>query len=388
MKIVIAPDSFKGSLTAIEVAGFIEDGIKQADTNIEVVKLPVADGGEGTVEALVAATGGQMVKQRVHGPFMEEVDSFFGILGNGRTAVIEMAACSGLTLVRREELNPLMTTTYGVGELILAAVRTGCKKIIVGIGGSSTNDGGMGMAQALGYRFYDKNKNILGQGGKYVGEVASIDSENFNNDLNDVEIVVACDVKNPLCGQNGASHIYGPQKGATNEMIELLDRGLENFADIIKSDLGKDIRDIPGSGAAGGLGGGMIAFLKQSKLCPGIDIVIENCNFREIIKDCDLLITGEGQTDSQTANGKVVAGLASEAKRYDIPVVCLSGSLKEGYQKTYACGVDAAFSDIIAPMTLEEAMRLTPQMLTQTSYSIARLMLKIYSKAKAKFQDK
>ncbi len=388
MKIVIAPDSFKGSLTAIEVAGFIEDGIKQADTNIEVVKLPVADGGEGTVEALVAATGGQIVKQRVHGPFMEEVDSFFGILGNGRTAVIEMAACSGLTLVRKEELNPLMTTTYGVGELILAAVRTGCKKIIVGIGGSSTNDGGMGMAQALGYRFYDKNKNILGQGGKYVGEVASIDSQNFNNDLNDIEIVVACDVKNPLCGQNGASHIYGPQKGATNEMIELLDRGLENFADIIKRDIGKDIRDIPGSGAAGGLGGGMIAFLKQSKLCPGIDIVIENCNFREIIKDCDLLITGEGQTDSQTANGKVVAGLASEAKRYDIPVVCLSGSLKEGYQKTYACGVDAAFSDIIAPMTLEEAMRLTPQMLTQTSYSIARLMLKIYSKAKAKFQDK
>ncbi len=383
MKIVIAPDSFKGSLTAIEAAGFIEDGIKQADTNIEVVKLPVADGGEGTVEALVAATGGRIVKQRVHGPFMNEMDSFFGILGNGRTAVIEMAACAGLTLVRREELNPLLTTTYGVGELILAAVRMGCKKIIVGIGGSSTNDGGMGMAQALGYRFYDKYKNILGQGGKYVCDVESIDSENVNNELNDVEIVVACDVKNPLCGINGAAHIYGPQKGATIEMIEQLDRGLKNFAAVIKRDINKDILDIPGSGAAGGLGGGMIAFLENSRLCPGIDIVIDNCNFREIIKDCDLLITGEGQTDSQTANGKVVVGLALEAKRYDIPVVCLSGALRNGYQKIFDCGVDAAFSDIIAPMTLDEAMKLTPQMLTQASYSIARLMLKIYSRAKA-----
>ncbi|EMS74121.1 glycerate kinase [Ruminiclostridium cellobioparum] len=384
MKIVVAPDSFKGNLTALEVAEFIEAGIKQADKDIEVIKIPAADGGEGTVEAIVAATGGKIIKQRVHGPFMEEMDSFFGISGDGKTAVIEMAACSGIMLVKKEELNPLYTTTYGVGELILAARNLGCRKINLGIGGSVTNDGGMGMAQALGYKFYDGQNKLLGQGGKYLCEVAGIDSSGFIKEIDGIEIITACDVNNPLYGPNGAAYIYGPQKGADAETIEFLDQGLRHFAEVIKRDLGKDIADIPGSGAAGGLGGGLLAFLNNARLCSGIDMVISSCNFEEAVRNCDLLITGEGRTDSQTANGKVVAGLAKVAEKCGVPVVCLSGSLMEGYQKIYEHGVDAAFSNIIAPMTLEEAIRSSPQMLTQASYSIARLMLKIYSRAKAK----
>lgn len=384
MKIVVAPDSFKGNLTALEVAELIEAGIKQADKNIEVMKIPVADGGEGTVEAIVAATGGKIIKQRVHGPFMEQMDSFFGISGDGKTAVIEMAACAGIMLVKKEELNPLYTTTYGVGELILAAKNLGCDKIILGIGGSVTNDGGMGMAQALGYKFYDRHNKLLGQGGKYLCEVSRIDSSDFIREINGIEIIAACDVKNPLCGPNGASYIYGPQKGADSETIEFLDRGLRHFAEAIKRDLDKDIALIPGSGAAGGLGGGLLAFLSNTRLCPGIDMVVNSCNFEEAVRNCDLLITGEGRTDSQTANGKVVVGLAEVAEKYDVPVVCLSGSLMEGYQKIYEHGVDAAFSNIIAPMTLEEAIRCSPEMLTQASYSIARLMLKIYTRSKGK----
>jgi glycerate 2-kinase len=387
MKIVVAPDSFKGNLTSSEVANYIEIGIKQADKNIEVVKIPVADGGEGTVEALVTATGGKIIKQKVHGPLMEELDSFFGILGDEQTAIIEVAACSGLMLVKKDKLNPLLTTTYGVGELILAAKSHGCKKIIIGIGGSATNDGGMGMAQALGYRFYDKHNNLVGQGGKYVGEVERIDASNYYKELDDIEIVTACDVNNPLCGLNGASYIYGPQKGATPEMIDLLDKGLKNFADVIKKDLKKEIADIPGSGAAGGLGGGLMAFLHNAKLCSGIDMVIDNCRFEETVKDCDLLITGEGRTDRQTASGKVAVGLAMVANKYNVPVVCLSGSLIEGYQEIYKHGVDTAFSNIIAPITLEEALHMSPQLLTQAAFSIARLLIKIHSNIKKGTSD-
>ncbi|MHB8061561.1 MAG: glycerate kinase family protein [Ruminiclostridium sp.] len=382
MKIVVAPDSYKGNLTASEAANYIETGIKQADENIEVVKIPVADGGEGTVDALVTATGGKIVKQKVHGPFMEDLDAFFGILGDEQTAIIEIAACCGIMLVQKDKLNPLLTTTYGVGELILAAKSHGCKKIIIGIGGSATNDGGMGMAQALGYRFYDKNNDLVGQGGKYVGEVTRIDASNYCKELDNIEFVTACDVNNPLCGLNGASYIYGPQKGATPEMIELLDKGLGNLADVIKKDLKKEITDIPGSGAAGGLGGGLLAFLNNAKLCSGIDMVIDSCNFEEAVKDCDLLITGEGRTDRQTASGKVAVGLAMVAKKYNVPVLCLSGSLIEGYQEIYKHGVDAAFSNIIAPITLEEALQMSPQLLTQAAFSQARLLMKIHSNIK------
>lgn len=378
MKIVVAPDSFKGNLTACEVANFIEIGIKQAVKNIEVVKLPVADGGEGTVDALVTAIGGKIVKCKVHGPLMEELDSFFGILGDGQTAVIEIAACSGLMLVEKDKQNPLFTTTYGVGELILAAKSCGCKKIIIGIGGSATNDGGMGMAQALGYRFYDKYDNLVEKSGKYICEVARIDASSFCTDLDGLEFIIACDVNNPLCGPNGASFIYGPQKGATPEIAELLDKGLKSFAGIIKRDLKKDIADIPGSGAAGGLGGGIIAFLNNARLCSGIDMLIDLCKFEEIVKDCDLLITGEGRTDKQTASGKVAVGLSKVAQKYEIPVVCLSGSLMQGYQEIYEYGVDAAFSNIIAPMTLEEALHMSPELLTQAAFSFTRLLIKIH----------
>lgn len=376
MKIVVAPDSFKGNLSALEVAARIEEGIKRADGEIVVKKIPIADGGEGTVEALVIATDGKILHKRVHGPLMEEIDSFFGILGDNETAVIEMAAAAGLSLVAEDKRNPMETTTYGVGELIRAAIELGCKRIIVGIGGSGTNDGGMGMAQALGVRFLDKMGNILGYGGKQLIDIHSIDIAGLEAKLMEIEIIVACDVKNPLYGREGAAYIYGPQKGATAEMVEALDRGLKNYADIINDKLKINIADIPGSGAAGGLGGGLIAFTHAS-LSPGIDIVTKYCSFEEEIKDADLLITGEGKTDRQTAYGKVPVGLSQIASRYNIPVVCLSGGLADGYEDVYQYGIDATFSNVCDCMTLQEAMDNSGRMLVDRAYSITRLVKKL-----------
>lgn len=381
MKIVVAPDSFKENMTASEVAGFIEAGIRKANPGISVKKIPVADGGEGTVEALVTATGGKIVENQVSGPLMEKVPSFFGILGDGETAVVEMAAAAGLNLVPPDKRNPLDTTTYGVGELILAAIEHGCRKIILGIGGSATNDGGMGMAQALGVKFRDSAGNLLGQGGRYLGEVAAIDISGLDGRITSVEIDVACDIKNTMCGEKGASYVYGPQKGATPEMVEFLDSGMKNFASVIKSTLGKDIKDIPGSGAAGGLGGGSIAFA-DAVLKPGIDIVMQACRFEEEIKNSDLLITGEGKTDRQTAFGKVPVGLAAVAEKYNVPVICLSGSLGAGYEEIYKYGIDAAFSNVNDAMPLEEAMLKSGELLTQAAYALTRLVMKIRSSVK------
>lgn len=376
MKIVVAPDSFKGNLTAVQVAGCIEVGIRMADKNIEVKKIPVADGGEGTVEALVTATDGKIIKKQVSGPLMEKVDSFFGILGNTDTAVIEMAAAAGLDQVPENMRNPLNTTTYGVGELIKAAVDYGCKRIILGIGGSATNDGGMGMAQALGAKFLDKDGRELGHAGKYMNDVAKIDVGGLEPKLKEISIVVACDVKNPLHGKEGAAHIYGPQKGATPEIIEVLDQGLRNFADRIKEQLGVDMANIPGSGAAGGLGGGLIAFA-GAELLPGIEVVIKYCNFEDNVKDADLLITGEGRTDHQTAYGKVPVGLAMVAAKHDVPVVCLSGGLRDGYMEIYKHGITAAFSNVNDAMPLKEAIEKSGGMMTERAYAITRLLLKL-----------
>ena len=274
MKIVVAPDSFKGNLSAVEVAEHIEKGIKMASKDIDVKKVPVADGGEGSVEALVMATGGSIEKRIVHGPLMSKIESFFGILGDKETAVVEMAAAAGLHLVPEDEKNPLETTTYGVGELISEAIEFGCKRIIIGLGGSTTNDGGMGMAQALGAKFYDNKGNILKQGGKFLDKVSKIDVSELNKKLSEVEIIAACDVKNTLYGKNGAAYVYGPQKGATEEIVDILDKGLMNYSERIKESLNKDIANIEGAGAAGGLGAGLVAFL-DAKLRPGIDIVIK-----------------------------------------------------------------------------------------------------------------
>ncbi len=374
MKVVVAPDSFKGNLTAVEVADWIEKGIHSADRSIEVKKIPVADGGEGTVQAMVTASGGNIVRTHVKGPLMEDTDSFFGILSDGKTAVIEMAAASGLAMVPEDRRNPMETTTYGVGQLIKRVLDSECSNIVIGIGGSATNDGGMGMAQALGACFYDDKGRKLGTGGKMTTMVKSIDVSGLDGRLEDVKITVACDVKNPLFGKNGASCVYGPQKGATPEMVEILDGGLRNLSSVVESDLGINVSDMPGSGAAGGLGAGLIAFA-GAVLKPGIDIVLETSRAEEDIITSDLVITGEGKTDSQTVYGKVPAGIAALASKHNVPVVCLSGGLGDDYEEIYNCGIDAAFSNVTDAMTLDEAMRRSGELLAKTARSIIQLVL-------------
>jgi len=360
----------------VEVADSIEAGIKKANPRIEVTKIPLADGGEGTVEALVIATGGKILQVRATGPLGKRVDSFFGILGDGKTAVIEMAAASGLELVPPHLRNPLHTTTYGVGELMLAALENKCNKVIVGLGGSATNDGGMGMAKAMGVRFYDKNGQEVGVGGKHLGEVTTIKLDNIDSRLKEVEIIAASDVNNPLLGKHGASYIYAPQKGADEDTVLFLERGMENFAAIIKESLGIDISNLPGSGAAGGLGAGLMAFC-SAKMKPGMEVVREICRLDEILKNADLLITGEGKTDEQTSFGKAPLGIAKVAKEKNVAVVCLSGGLESGFEIIYNHGIDAAFSSINMPMTLENAMAQSSKMLVQTAEAITRLAMKL-----------
>jgi glycerate kinase len=375
MKVIIAPDSFKGNLTAVEVANHIEKGVLSAGPDIIVRKIPVADGGEGTVDAMITGAGGNKVHTRVNGPLMDEIDSFFGVLGDGKTAVIEMATASGLTLVPPGKMNPLETTTYGVGQLILAALDMGCSKIIIGLGGSSTNDGGMGMAQALGAVFYDENMKPLGIGGKYTGLVRSVDLSMLDRRLSSTNVIAACDVSNPLCGPNGASAVFGPQKGATPEMVKFLDSSLLNYGSVLEGVTGKKIISVPGSGAAGGLGAGLLAFA-GAEMKPGIEIVLDSCDAENHIMDSDLVITGEGKTDAQTAFGKVPAGIASLASKYNVPVVCLSGGLGDDYEEVYKCGIDAAFSNVPDAMSLEEAKARSGEFLEKTARSIIRLVLR------------
>jgi glycerate kinase len=375
MKVIIAPDSFKGNLTAVEVANHIEKGVLSAGPDIIVRKIPVADGGEGTVDAMITGAGGNKVHTRVNGPLMDEIDSFFGVLGDGKTAVIEMATASGLTLVPPGKMNPLETTTYGVGQLILAALDMGCSKIIIGLGGSSTNDGGMGMAQALGAVFYDENMKPLGIGGKYTGLVRSVDLSMLDRRLSSTNVIAACDVSNPLCGPNGASAVFGPQKGATPEMVKFLDSSLLNYGSVLEGVTGKKIISVPGSGAAGGLGAGLLAFA-GAEMKPGIEIVLDSCDAENHIMDSDLVITGEGKTDAQTAFGKVPAGIASLASKYNVPVVCLSGGLGDDYEEVYKCGIDAAFSNVPDAMSLEEAKARSGEFLEKTARSIMRLVLR------------
>ncbi|MDN5332685.1 MAG: glycerate 2-kinase [Tepidanaerobacteraceae bacterium] len=375
VKIVIAPDSFKGSLTSLAAANAIERGILKAasstDVKVNVHKVPMADGGEGTVEAVICAAGGRIVKTRVLDPLGRETNSFFGVLPDG-TAVVEMAAASGLNLLKKEERNPMKTTTYGTGQLIKAALDYGSRKLIIGIGGSATNDGGVGMAQALGVKFMDAQGKNIGFGGGELSKIERIDVSGLDPRVKEAEIVVACDVKNVLCGPHGASAVYGPQKGATPEMVEILDQNLRHLASIIKRDLGKDVADVPGSGAAGGLGAALMAFL-EARMKPGIEIIIEIARLEEKIKGADVVITGEGSTDSQTIYGKVPLGIARVARRWRKPVVCISGSLKEGYDVLFGEGITAFFSITNGPMTLEEAMERGEELLKKASENVFRL---------------
>jgi len=353
MKIVVAPDSFKGSLTAVEVSDAIEQGVRGIFPEAEIVKIPMADGGEGTVQCLINATEGKILKEKVTGPLGDEVWSSYGILGDKKTAVIEMAEASGLTLVPENKRNPLITTTYGTGQLIKAALDQGCRKMIIGIGGSATNDGGAGMVQALGAKLLDKDGKEIGFGGGELKKITRIDVNYMDKRLFNTKVLVASDVTNPLCGPKGASRIYGPQKGATPEIIEGLDKSLAHYAEIIKRDLNKHIKDVPGAGAAGGLGASLMAFL-DAELKPGIDIVIEVVELEEAIKDADLVITGEGKIDSQTIYGKAPIGVAKIAKKYNIPVIAVAAIIGDDADVVYQYGINTLIKISEPPMSLTD----------------------------------
>ncbi|MBT2688678.1 glycerate kinase [Bacillus sp. ISL-47] len=354
MKIVIAPDSFKESLSALEAANAIERGFRAIFPHAEYMKMPMADGGEGTVQSLVDATNGAIEERTVSGPLGEPVKAFFGLMGDGKTAVIEMAAASGLHLVPAEKRNPLITSTRGTGELISAALDLGVKHIIIGIGGSATNDGGAGMVQALGGKLLDEAGKEIGPGGGSLSQLSLVDLSDLDVRLKDVHIEVACDVDNPLTGPRGASAIFGPQKGATPEMVTLLDDNLAHYADVVEKALGKSFRDLEGAGAAGGLGASLLAFL-NADLKRGIDIVLNAVNFEAEVQDADLVITGEGRIDSQTIYGKTPIGVAKAAKKYGVSVIGLAGSLSDDNHIVHEHGIDSLFSIVPGVISLPDA---------------------------------
>lgn len=372
MKIVIAPDSYKGSLSALEVANSIEKGILRVFSNATVEKIPMADGGEGTVQSLVDSTKGRIVNVIVKGPLLKDVTAFYGILGDGKTAIIEMAAASGLPLILEEEKNPLITTSYGTGQLIKDALDKDCRNIIIGLGGSATNDGGIGMAKALGVKFLDNEGNDIGEGGGSLGKLNCIDTSNIDQRIKNCTITAACDVDNPLCGSRGASHVFGPQKGADSAMVEILDKNLAHYAEIIKNTLSVDIANTPGAGAAGGLGAGVMAFLNAS-MKKGIDIVIELTKLEEKIKDADLVFTGEGMIDFQTAFGKTPFGVAKISKKYDIPVITIAGGIGKDAESLYEKGFDSIFSIVDKPMSLDTAIENSSILIEKTTERIIRV---------------
>lgn len=374
MKIVLAPDSYKGSLTALELCQAMADGVRRVLPDAEIVNVPMADGGEGTVKSLIDATGGRIISRTVTDPIGGKVDSFFGVLGDGKTAVIEMAAASGLPLIPQDKRDPRFTTTYGTGELILAAIEEGCNKILIGLGGSATNDGGAGMAQALGYRLLDKQGRDLPLGGLALKNLASIECSKRDPRLERVEVIAACDVINPLVGPEGASAVYGPQKGATPDMIVELDQALQNYARVIQKDFGVAIVDLPGAGAAGGLGAGLMVFTGAG-LRRGIEIVIETVGLKAKLAGADLVITGEGRIDGQTINGKTPIGVAKAAKAFNLPVLAIAGGLGSGVELVFEHGIDGVFSITDRPMTLDEAIAGAYGLVTNAAERLLRIYM-------------
>ncbi|WP_114195994.1 glycerate kinase [Edaphovirga cremea] len=370
MKIVIAPDSYKESLSALEVATQIEAGFREIFPQAEYVKLPVADGGEGTVEAMVAATGGQIINVTVTGPLGEKADAFFGLSGDEKTAFIEMAAASGLERVPAAKRNPLKTTSYGTGELIRCALDHGVEHCIIGIGGSATNDGGAGMVQALGARLLTREGKQIGYGGGELAHLDHIDISQLDKRIQKCRFEVACDVTNPLTGDDGASAIFGPQKGATPAMVKQLDGYLRHYAQVIEKDLGIKVENVPGAGAAGGMGAALQAFC-HAELRQGIEIVTEALGLDALVKDATLVITGEGRIDSQSINGKVPIGVARVAKRYNKPVIGIAGSLTEDVGIVHEHGIDAVFSVLYSICTLEEALDDAANNVRMTARNIA-----------------
>lgn len=373
MRIVIAPDSYKGSMTAAEVAEAMARGARRVWPDAAINLVPMADGGEGTVQALVDATGGRLVTASVCGPLGDRVEAAFGIMGDGETAVIEMASASGLPLVPAERRNPLYTSTYGTGELIRHALDLGARRILIGLGGSATNDGGAGMAQALGVRFLDAQGNDLAPGGQALLQLDRIDVSGLDPRLQEAAVTAACDVDNPLTGARGAAAVFGPQKGATPEMVTMLDGALARLAAVVRRDLGRDVEHTPGAGAAGGLGAGLMAFL-SAKLRRGVDIVVEATGLGEKLAGADLCLTGEGATDFQTVRGKTPMGVARAARGQGVPVVCISGGIGREYEQVYSVGIDALSSIVPGPMGLQEAMARGPELVADATERALRLV--------------
>ena len=354
-KVVVAIDSFKGSLTTFQAGKAIEDGVKKVYNDAEIVISPIADGGEGTVDAIISAVNGEIVETTVCDPLGRKIQATYGYIQKTKTAVIEMSAASGITLIKEDERNPMDTTTYGVGEMILDAISKGCRKFVIGIGGSATNDGGVGMLQALGFEFLDENGKQVGIGAKGLKDIVSIRLENAAGELKECSFCIACDVKNVLCGTDGCSAIYGAQKGATPEMIKDMDKWLENYAQMTKQVITDSDENIPGTGAAGGMGFAFLSYL-NAQLMSGIELVMKETDLESHIKDADLVITGEGRLDGQSYMGKAPIGVAKLAKKYNKPVVAFSGCVTDDAVVCNEYGIDAFFPIVRKPCTLAEAM--------------------------------
>lgn len=375
MKIVLAPDSYKNSLTAKQVAQSMKKGFAKVYPDAEFVNVPMADGGEGTVQSLVDARNGQMVTETVVNPLGNKTQAQYGLIEDGQVAVIEMAQASGIQFINQFTQNPYVTTTFGTGELIKSAIQKGAKTIIIGIGGSATNDGGAGMAQALGAHLLDDKGEELQYGGAMLKKLDHIDISEMLPELKDVKVVIASDVTNPLTGENGASHVFGPQKGANPEMVDFLDEALSHYADVLKRDLGKDLEETPGAGAAGGLGAGLLAFT-NSQMRSGVDIVVDYTGLKDIVQDADVVITGEGQIDFQTKFGKTPIGVAKATKAVNpnATVIAIAGSIGEKISELYPLGIDAIFTCVPGVEDLSKAIADTDKNLQQVSENIARLI--------------
>ncbi|MGO2083915.1 glycerate kinase family protein [Vagococcus sp.] len=370
---VLAPDSFKESLTAKEVCIAMEKGLKKRFPHEKYLHVPMADGGEGTMQALVDATNGEIKKAIVQDPLGREIISYYGILGDGKTGVIEMSLASGLELLRPSERAPLKTTTYGTGQLITACLDEGLSKIIIGIGGSATNDGGAGMAQAVGVKFLDKEAQEVPRGGGHLNKIETIDLSGLDFRVETTLFIVASDVSNPLCGSQGASVIFGPQKGATSEMVKQLDQNLGYYATLIEEQIGVQVKDIPGAGAAGGLGAGLLAFT-EATLESGIDLMIQATQLEDKIREADYVFTGEGRIDQQTKFGKAAQGIAQLAKKNDKKVIALAGTVGKEIDELYDQGFTSIFSILPGVMTLENALNSTAENIENTCRNLAYLL--------------
>lgn len=370
-KVLLIPDSFKGTMSSSDICEKMEKAVYRFYPQAQAVSIPVADGGEGSVDCFLKALGGERVPLRVKGPYMEEMESFYGRLPDG-TAVIEMAACAGLPLVG-DEKNPLRTTTFGVGELILHAARTGARRIVVGLGGSATNDGGVGAAAAAGIRFYNREGKPFIPVGGTLCEIARMDMKEMDSALRGVEIVAMCDIDNPLCGENGAAAVFGPQKGATPEMVQRLDAGLFSMAQVLLRDTGTDLLQQPGAGAAGGMGGGMLGFF-GARLQMGIETVLDTVQFDQLLQGADLVLTGEGKIDGQSLRGKVVIGVARRAKKQGVPVLAIVGDIGDDIEGVYEEGVTGVFSINRVAVDFKQAKLRSQSDLEKTVENLMRYM--------------